>query len=299
MSRPEKPTHAVVTRFVESYLPFKENDVKRLYHVPRNPRYDPETAIVEQVVLSVTPTPGFYSLIGYPLDESTVGSTTPFPQVHPRLPRTLCFLHRPFNLDRRNVRKGTLLLSSHTAFDEVLTVGWNTALAERLGMNIANCLCVQGYKGDSERKIGIVGQVFVSLNELSRLIQEEFGAAELAHAGQSDEIGIIAIMNAFNEEEVHRVLDMARQRGWITPDQDGRHVLYLTGQRRVSGLEAARAQGISVACVGHRQAEDWGIRYMGEELRRAFPSTQVKEVYEDEMPTVQLKNEVIVTEQAG
>ncbi|KAI2478689.1 ngg1p interacting factor 3 nif3 protein [Pyrenophora tritici-repentis] len=298
MSRPKKLTHAAVTRFVENYLAIKENDVPRLYHAPRNPRYDPETAVVEQVVLSVTPTPGVYSLIGYPLDESTVGSAAPLPQIHPRPPRTLCFLHRPFTLDRRNVRNGTLVISSHTAFDEVLTVGWNTALAGRLGMNIADCLCVQGYKGDPERKIGIIGQVSVSLNELSRLIQEEFGTAELAHAGQSDEIGIIAIMNAFNEEEVHCVLEMARQQGWIAPDQGGRHVLYLTGQPRVSGLEAAKALGISVACVGHRQAENWGIRYMSEKLRRAFPSTKVKEVYEEETPLVRVKKEAIATEPA-
>ena len=299
MSKPKKPTHAVVTRFVESYLPLKENDVQRLYHVPRNSRYDADTAVVEQIVLSVTPTPGVYSLIGAPLGKSTIGSTAPVPRIHPRPPRTLCFLHRPFNLDRRNVRKGTLVLSSHSAFDEVLTVGWNTALAERLGMNIADCLCVQGYKGDPERKVGIVGQVSKSLEELSRRIQVEFGASELAIAGKSDEIHIIAIMNAFNEDEVHRILDTAQERGWIAPDQDGRQVLYLTGQPRVSGLEAAKALGISVACVGHRQAEDWGIRYMAEELRRVFPSTHIEEVYEEEIPVVRTKNEVVVKETAG
>ncbi|RMZ72164.1 ngg1p interacting factor 3 nif3 [Pyrenophora seminiperda CCB06] len=295
MSRPKKPTHTAVTRFFESYLPLKGNDVQRLYHVPRNSRYDPDTAVVEQVVLGVTPTAGVYSLIGYPLHESTVDATVPFPQVHhPRPPRTLCFLHRPFNLDRRNVRKGTLVLSSHTSFDEVLTVGWNTALAERLGMNIADCLCVQGYKGDPERRIGIVGQASLSLKALSTRIQEEFGVLELAHAGQSDEINVIAIMNAFNEEEVHRVLDMAQTRGLIETGQDGRHMLYLTGQARVSGLEAAKALGISVACVGHRQAEDWGIRYMAEELRKAFPDIRVEEVYEEDIPVIRAKKDVAV-----
>ena len=287
MSKPKKPTHAVVTRFVESYLPLKENDVQRLYHVPRNSCYDADTAVVEQVVLSVTPTPGVYSFIA------------PVPHTHPRPPRTLCFLHRPFNLDRRNVRKGTLVLSSHSAFDEVLTVGWNTALAERLGMDIADCVCVQGYRGDPERKIGIVGKVSVSLDEISRRTQDEFGASELALAGKSDEIRIIAIMNAFNEDEVHRILDTARGRGWIVPEQDGRQVLYLTGQPRSSGLEAAKALGISVACVGHRQAEDWGIRYMAEELRRAFPNTHIEEVYEEETLNIRAKKEVVVEEIEG
>lgn len=289
MSRPKKPTHAAVTRFVETFLPPKENDVQRLYHTPRNPRYDPETAVVEQIVLSVTPTPGVYSLIGYPLDESTIGATTLLPRIYPRPPRTLCFLHRPFQLDRRSVRKGTLVLSSHTSFDEVLTVGWNTVLAERLGMATADCLCVQGYKGDPERKIGIIGLVSKSLDVVLSQVQNEFGASELAHEGSSDEIRIIAIMNAFNEDEVHRVLAMAQERGWITEGEDGGHLLYLTGQPRVSGMEAAKALGMSVACVGHRQGEDWGIQFLGQELRNAFPGARVEEVYEEEIPVVREK----------
>ncbi|USP82424.1 hypothetical protein yc1106_09698 [Curvularia clavata] len=272
MSRPNKVTQATVTRFVETFLPLKGNDVQRLYHVPRNPRYDPETAIVEQIVLSVTPTPGVYSLIGHPSDQSTACSTVPFSQSYLRSPRSLCFLHRPFNLDRRNVRKGTLVLSSHTSFDEVLTVGWNTALAKRLGVDMTNCICIQGYKGDPERRMGIIGPVTVAMQEMLNRIQAQFGASELAHGGLSDEIRFVTIMNAFNEDEVHRVLQMAQER-----------------QPRVSGLEAAKALGMSVVCVGHRQAEDWGIRYMGEALRKAFPNVHVEEVYEEEVMVVREK----------
>ena len=299
MSRPKKPTHAAATRFVETCLPLKENDVPRLYHVPRHPRYDAETAVVEQIVLSVTPTPGVYSLIGYPLDGNTIGATVPFPKIYPRPPRTLCFLHRPFNLDRRSVRKGTLVLSSHTSFDEVLTVGWNTALAERLGMKTADCLCVQGYKGDPQRRIGIVGQVPTPLDALLNRIQDEFGVSELAHEGSSNEISIVAIMNAFNEDQVHHVLAMSQERGWTAEGEDGRHILYLTGQPRVSGLEAAKASGMSVVCVGHREAEDWGIRFLGEKLRMEFPGAQVKEIYEEEIPIVREKKAPIVQDVVG
>ncbi|KAF1830407.1 hypothetical protein BDW02DRAFT_573047 [Decorospora gaudefroyi] len=294
MSRPKKPSHAAVTCFVDSLLPLKENDVQRLYHVPRHPRYDPDSAVVDQIVLSVTPTPGVYSLIGYPLDESAAGSTAPFPRIHARPPRTLCFLHRPFTLDRRSVRTGTLVFASHTAFDEVLTVGWNTALAERLGMDVRDSLCVQGYKGDVGRKIGIVSQVSVTVGTLLDRIQGEFGTSELALGGRSDEIRVVAIMNAFNESEVHRVLDMTRQQGWVAPDEDGRHLLYLTGQPRISGLEAAKTLGMSVACVGHRQAEEWGIQYLATRLRSAFPDAHVEEVYEEEIPVMRAKKEVVV-----
>ncbi|KAF1938022.1 hypothetical protein EJ02DRAFT_514817 [Clathrospora elynae] len=180
----------------------------RLYHLPRNPRYDAENAAVEQIVLSVTPISGVYSLTGYPLDKTTVGSTAPSPQVHARPPRKLCFLHHPFTLDRRGVCKETLVLSSHASFDELLTVGWNTALAGRLGMNVGESQCLQGYKGDAERETGIIGQISVLRAALEHRIQEEFGASELAHEAPG-ESRVIAIMNAFNEQEVHRVLEMA------------------------------------------------------------------------------------------
>lgn len=159
----------------------------------------------------------------------------------------------------------------------------------RLGMDETGWLCVKGYKGDAERKIGIVGSVSIPRDALLQRIQSEFGQTELIHEGQSDEIRVIAIMNAFNEEEVMRVLDMAHEHTWI-PDTSfearGRHVLYLTGQPRESGMLAATALGLTVACVGHRTAEEWGIRFMAAALRTAFPRVPVEEVYEEEEPVI-------------
>jgi putative NIF3 family GTP cyclohydrolase 1 type 2 len=179
-----------------------------------------------------------------------------------------------------------LVLSSHTSFDEVLTVGWNTALAERLQMNVEDSICVQGYKGDPERRIGIVGQVSMVRDMLLHRIRDEFGEAELACDGLSDEIRAVAIMNAFNEEEVHRVLEIALQHGWAAAEDEapGKCVLYLTGQVRVGGLEAAKALGMTVVCVGHRPAEDWGVRYLAAQLRSTFPGVHVEDVYEEEIP---------------
>jgi putative NIF3 family GTP cyclohydrolase 1 type 2 len=288
MQRSKKPTHSAVTRFIATYLPLKENDVQRLYHVPRHPRYDADTAVVDQIVLSVTPTPGVYSLIGYTPNDAGPDPSVPSLLTRPRPARTLCFLHRPFMLDRRNVRRGTLVLSSHTSFDEILTVGWNRALAERLQINVEDSVCVEGYKGDPERRIGIVGQVSIFRDMLLHRIKEEFGEAELAHDGLTDEIRAVAIMNAFHEDEVHRVLEIALQHGWAAADDEapGKHILYLTGQARVGGLQAAKALGMTVACVGHRPAENWGIRYLAMELRRSFPGVHVEDLYEEEIPRV-------------
>ncbi len=284
MQKPKKVTHATIRRFIDTILPPKANDVTRLYHVPRNPRYDPQTAIADQIILSVAPTPSVYSFIGQSgFGVETESNAPKFPPgKHP--PRTLCFLHRPFKLDRRRVRGGTLILSSHTSFDEILTVGWNVVLAKQLGMNVDESFCIQGYKGDVNRKIGIVGQASVPRDTLIKYVQEEFRTTELIHKGLSSEIRIIAIMNAFHEDEVRRVLEIAQQRGWIESNviTPGQQILYLTGEPRIGGLQAAQALGMTVVCVGHREAEDWGIRYMAAQLRAAFPAVPVQEVYEEE-----------------
>ncbi|KAK7179391.1 hypothetical protein DPSP01_010388 [Paraphaeosphaeria sporulosa] len=279
-----RPTHAAITAFISSLLPPKPTDVNLLYHVPRHPRYTPDTARVDQIVLSVTPTPGVYDLIGYapPSGHRPRGETVP------RLPRTLCFLHRPFALDRRRVRRDTLVLASHTSFDEHLTVGWNVALAGLLGVDAGTSECVQGYK-DPERKMGIVGTTATTAVALEGVLREQFGAFE-ARLGQGgdEQVRVVAIMNAFNPGEVGRVLELAERRGWIASKEHGggKQVLYLTGQPRESGVAAAKEYGLRVVCVGHRAAEDWGIRYMSRRLREDFPGVDVKEVYEEEEPTL-------------
>lgn len=277
------PTHSEVSRFISSLLPPKTNDVSLLYHVPQIGSYNFETAIVEQVVLSVTPSSNVYDAIGNPDDGAITGSSgNRQPSEEARPPFTVCFLHRPFTLDRRRVRQDLLVLASHTSFDENLTVGWNPVLAERLGLNLADSLCIQGYKGDEQRKIGLVGRASMILGPLLRSIEEEFGAIEHAQEGLSEEIHVVAIMNAFQVDEVDRVLDVAQEHKWVSSvGQPGRNVLYLTGQPRESGLAAAKDHGMTVVCVGHRVAEQWGIGYMATSLRSAFPGVLVKEIYED------------------
>ncbi|KAG9200783.1 hypothetical protein G6514_006639 [Epicoccum nigrum] len=168
----------------------------------------------------------------------------------------------------------------------------------RLGMARENCFCVKGYKGDAQRKIGIVGPTSTPRDTILERIQNEFGQTELIHEGRSREIRVVAIMNAFSEEEVLRVLQMAQEHALLpdaSPGARGRHVLYLTGQPRESGMLAAVALGLTVACVGHRSAEEWGIRFMAAAMRNAYPNVVVEEVYEEEEPTIRKpKKEVVV-----
>lgn len=259
-----RSTHHALSQFLSSFFPARAKDVPFHYHIPRSPTYEPSTAYTIHVVLSITPTSGVYGTLNR---------------------YSLCFLHRPFGLDRRRVPQSAVVLSSHVGFDEVLTVGWNTALATRLGMSIPDCACVQGYKGDPERRIGIVGPVAgVSLPVIVQSIQQEFGGAgELfEYAGADTGVRVVAIMNAFHPDEIERVLRIARERGWLPGSGYARELLYLTGQPRNYGLEAAKAAGLNVVCVGHRAAEEWGIRFLAAKLREAFPTLKVEEVYEEE-----------------
>jgi putative NIF3 family GTP cyclohydrolase 1 type 2 len=283
-------THSKLAQFISSLLPAKANDVPLHYHVPWNGYYDFDTALVEQVILSVTPTPNVYELIdacksdnnGLAEEQPTSSSD----DEEPRSPNTIAFFHRPFTLDRRRIRNNLLVLASHTSFDENLTVGWNPTLAQRLGVDISgnNSICIQGYKGDADRRIGTIAKASMILGPLLESIEEEFGSIEHAQEGLSEEIHVFAMMNPFSADTVDRVLDMALERNWVPSDEHlGRHVLYLTGQPRKSGLQAAKRHGMTVVCVGRRVAEQWGISYMASQIRAAFPEVRVKEIYEDEL----------------
>jgi putative NIF3 family GTP cyclohydrolase 1 type 2 len=288
-------THAAIYRFFTSMLPPKANDVAFLYHMPWNQAYDFDTAPAERVVLSLTPTPKVYQAVDDRKDSATssqsgngssgqdTGTGTTDSQ-ESRPPHTIAFIHRPFSLQRHRVRSDHLILASHTSFDEHLTMGWNPALAQRLGLDMSRSLCVKGYKGDADRKIGILGHVSLHLGPLLQRIEQELGGIEESQEGGSEEIEVVAMMNAFSSDEVYRVLDMAQEHGWADPtDKSGQHVLYLTGEARASGLAAAKRCGMTVLCVGHRVAEQWGIAYLAGKLREAFPQLQVEEIYEDEL----------------
>ncbi|KAK4968084.1 hypothetical protein LTR28_002336 [Elasticomyces elasticus] len=273
-------THASLAHFLASYFPTRARDVLFLYHVPRSLAFNAQTAPVERIVLSITPTEGVYSAISRP---------------SARAP--LVFLHRPFTLDRSRVRRGTTVVSSHVGFDEVLTVGWNTALAARLGIDVAKSSCVQGYKGDPSRRIGIIGHVTADTGSLSAKIQNEFGGWDGVYgfspngSEQAEKpVKVVAIMNAFRPEEIERVLLAAHEKQWVPDPKNGSEILYLTGQVREPGLAAALATEMNIICVGHRAAEEWGIRFLASELRQHYPLLEVEEVYEEEEEEVVPRN---------
>ncbi|OBW66354.1 MAG: Glycoside hydrolase [Aureobasidium pullulans] len=271
------PTVLQASQFLASFFPIRPRDVPWLYHEPRNPRYSPDTAPVARIVCSITPTAGIYTAMHAA-----------------RTPPPLVFLHRPFTLDRKRVPRNTNVLSSHVGFDEVLTTGWNEALAGRLGLYTGDdAVCIQGYKGDPDRRIGLVAasRITTKLGSISDAIKREFGQWDAVYGvdveskeDMAQPVFVVAIMNAFHPEEVQRVAEAALSKGWISDIDDGSSIVYLTGQAREPGLLAAQEKKMKVFCVGHRSCEEWGIGYLASELRREFPMVDVCEVYEDEEP---------------
>lgn len=266
------PTHTQLAEFISRILPFHAQDVPLLYHVPRWTRYDPNHILVRDVVLSITPTPGVYEKLG---------------QLAKGRQRAVCFLHRPFQLDRRALPRGSLILANHKRFDELLTTGYNMALASRLGMAIERAFCIQGYKGDPDRRIGIVGVLVGdhTVNTLRSIIETEMGVADIYQNTESSSRAIraVAIMNAFTPDEVARVVATAVEAGIVQSD-DASGLLYLTGQPRQLGLQAAASVKMPVVCVGHRPCEEWGIRFLGHQLRQTWPDLAVHLIFEDEVP---------------
>ncbi|ETN38952.1 uncharacterized protein HMPREF1541_06994 [Cyphellophora europaea CBS 101466] len=271
------PAHTEVAAFLQGFLPPQANvtDVPFLFHTPRHPLYAPERQRVSRFIFGVTATTGVYAA----LNDADVRQAP------------ACFLHRPWSLDRRRVRRGSLVFASHNAFDANLTVGWNEALGARLGLRIDNAICIQGYKGNSDRKIGLVAKLAQAtpLTVLVEQLKAEFAGAGELFVPQSLEqhltgsmIDIVAIMNAFHPDEISRVLSAVRDASWLEHDCDGTKLLYLTGAARDYGLEAAAKANMPALCVGHRACEEWGVRYLAEQLRNKWPDVDVVEVLEEE-----------------
>lgn len=286
------PTHAEIAAFIQGFLPPQANvnEVPLLFHTPRHPLYAPERQRTLRLIFSVTPTAAVYKALNDP----------DVPQA------PVCFLHRPWTLDRRHVRRGSVVFASHNAFDANLTVGWNEALASRLALRLDSAICIQGYKGDPERKIGLVAQLRepAALGSLAASVSQEFaGAGQLYAPSEADQrtpdgrVEVVAIMNAFHQDEIDRVLEATRVAGWIRKDDDGRRLLYLTGAARDYGLEAAGRVTMPAYCVGHRACEEWGIRYLVKQARLTWPALEVVEVLEEEEK--QPRREDVASESEG
>lgn len=164
------------------------------------------------------------------------------------------FLHRPWGLTPGALPPGAGLLASHRPFDERLTTGFNPALAARLGMTKLEPL------GEREgRPLGMLGTVARQpFGDFLARTREEFGGVEAAHPPRRGEGARVAAVNAMTDALVRE----AAERGAD---------VYLTGVQRVPARAAVAETGIGVVAVGHRRAEEWGLRELARLLRERWP----------------------------
>lgn len=173
-------------------------------------------------------------------------------------------------------------------YDELLTTGWNEALAGEhsipaispSGKNGRHC--IQGYKNDPERRIGMIGllEPSQSMSAYSVTLSQAFDGHEEVHLRDSQDaeahVKALACLNAFNPELIDRILEIT---GSLQVRSE--EVLCLTGAPRELGIQAAKEAGMSVLAVGHRRCELWGLRYLERQARAAFPDLDIK-VHEEE-----------------
>lgn len=308
---------------------------------PLPPRPLPAHSGVRKLVLSITATEGVYTALGAsplppPLDHPSsdgIASLAPAKATVPQRFKpppggrekftTTAFLHRPWSLTRGRLPHGTTVWTSHKAFDESLTTGFNLALLEKLGADNRDPKVLVGYKGDEGRRIGVVagfGETSkdeLEFDDIKGRIIAQFGdlQGEGAWFGFDDsapkainsddalpeeevkrpnKITSIACMNAFHTAEVDRVAAVAVEAGLASSLDDCSGLLYLTGAVREEGLETALQKGMKVVCVGHRLCEVWGIAYLAEKVKEKWPEVDVQVVDEEEVkPPPKEKKEVI------
>ena len=304
------------------------------------PRPLPAHSGVQRLILSITPTEGVYTALGasslppplnHPANDGITDSAPAKAVISNRFKAppggrekftTAAFLHRPWSLTRGRLPHGTTVWTSHKAFDESLTTGYNLALLARLGVNVQEPKVLIGYKGDEGRRIGVVagfgetgreeleiedvrGRIIAQFGDLqgegawfgfddpTQEVVNEDGTLPKNEIKKPNKITSIACMNAFHPAEVDRVAAAAVESGLAASLEDCGGLLYLTGAVREEGLEAAVAKGMKVVCVGHRLCEVWGIAYLAERVRERWPDVEVQVVDEEEAkPPPKEKKEV-------
>jgi putative NIF3 family GTP cyclohydrolase 1 type 2 len=184
----------------------------------------------------------------------------PFPEIstwvtHNRL--DAIFLHRPWKLvDPFPSDVG--VISYHLAFDERLTIGFNSRLAEAL------CLADLEVLGEKEgRAIGMVGNVPIQeFAQCCQQVNEVFAGLKKKIPSQKTSISRVAVVGAMTDSLIRE----ASKRG---------AEVYITGQYRNVAELAVLETGMGLIEVGHHRCERWGLRSLAGVLQERWSDLTV------------------------
>ena len=177
-------------------------------------------------------------------------------------------LHRPFGLWPARVPDGLGALAYHRALDERLSVGSNPALASALGLEPEDEPLKRGGK-----TVGLVGALPAPLpaEDVLDRVADVLGGIDRTvgpDPGGVESVARVALVGAMTEE--------------LVADAAERGVgVYVTGQVRKPGVEAAEAHGVVVAAVGQERAERWGLLYLGRLVAERWPGVEVVDLDDD------------------
>ena len=163
------------------------------------------------------------------------------------------FLHRPWRLDRQALPNDIGILAYHLAFDLTLTLGLNPRLANVLQMiHIAPI----AYKNDLP--LGMLGDIpLTATHDFLATLTELFGAPPLVENNTRESVHRIAIVGAMTDNTIREVAEQ------------GAH-LYITGQFRQPARTAVKETGMTIAVIGHKTSELWGLRTLANLLRERW-----------------------------
>ena len=168
------------------------------------------------------------------------------------------FLHRPWRLDMQTLPDDVGILAYHLAFDLTLTLGLNPRLANVLQMtHLVPC----AYK--ENLPLGMLGNIPVtSTNSFLEMLTELFGTPPSVEKNTHETVSRIAVVGAMTDSTIREAAEQ------------GAH-LYITGQFRQPARAAVNETGITVAVVGHKTSELWGLRTLASLLHERWAHLDV------------------------
>jgi len=168
------------------------------------------------------------------------------------------FLHRPWHLDMQNLPDDVGVLAYHLAFDLSLTLGFNSRLANVLQMTH---LVPFAYK--EKLPLGMLGDIPVtSTRDLLETLSELFGIPPVVENNMRETTSCIAVVGAMTDSTIRKAAEQ------------GAH-LYITGQFRQPARAAVIETGMTVAVIGHKTSELWGLRTLASLLHERWADLDV------------------------
>ncbi|GJD23483.1 protein of unknown function DUF34 [Rivularia sp. IAM M-261] len=163
------------------------------------------------------------------------------------------FLHRPWKLDVEQLPPDIGVISYHLPFDESLTLGFNTRLADVLSLSN---LEVFGEK--QNRPIGMIGQApNQTFTDILNCVKEVFNEYEQIRAASESEVKKVAVVGAMTDLLVREAASHGVN-------------VYITGQLRQPAAQEVIETQMSVIAVGHYRCEIWGLHTLASILQQRW-----------------------------